>query len=60
MSVSRYVRTSIHPQKVFPISVKFGMYTVSQKTSHLWLAITLTVTHMNGFWYFLAEMLLIK
>jgi len=27
-----------------------GMYTVSQKTSHLWLAITLT--HMNGFWYF--------
>jgi len=32
-----------------------GYYTVSQKTSHLWLAITLT--HMNGFWYFLAEML---
>jgi len=27
-----------------------GQYTVSQKTSHLWLAITLT--HMNGFWYF--------
>ena len=26
------------------------IYTVSQKTSHLWLAITLT--HMNGFWYF--------
>ena len=24
-------------------------YTVSQKTSHLWLAITLT--HMDGFWY---------
>jgi len=35
------------------------MYTVSQKkTSHLWLAITLT--HVNGFWYFLAEMLPIK
>jgi len=31
-------------------------YTVSQK--NLWLAITLT--HMNGFWYFLAKMLLIK
>ena len=30
-------------------------YTVSQKTSHLWLAITLM--HVNGFWYFLAEML---
>jgi len=29
-----------------------------KKTSHLWLAITLT--HMNGFWYFLAEMLPIK
>jgi len=26
-----------------------------KKMSHLWLAITLT--HMNGFWYFLAEML---
>ena len=26
------------------------LYTVSQKTSHLWLAITLT--HMNGFWHF--------
>jgi len=25
-------------------------YTVSQKTSHLWLAITLT--HINRFWYF--------
>jgi len=25
-------------------------YTVSQKTSHRWLAITLT--HVNGFWYF--------
>jgi len=33
-------------------------YTVSQKTSHLWLAITLM--HMNGFWYFLAEMLLLE
>ena len=33
------------------------IYRVS-KTSHLWLAITLT--HMNGFWYFLAEMLPIK
>jgi len=30
-------------------------YIVPQKTSHLWLAMTLT--HMNGFWYFLAEML---
>jgi len=29
-----------------------------KKTSHLWLAITLT--HMNGFWYFWAAMLLIK
>jgi len=28
------------------------VYTVL-KTSHLWLATTLT--HMNGFWYFLAE-----
>jgi len=28
------------------------------KTSHLWLAIALT--HVNGFWYFLAEMLSIK
>jgi len=26
------------------------VYTVSQKTTRLWLAITLT--HMNGFWYF--------
>jgi len=26
------------------------MYTVSQKTSHLWLAITLT--HVNALWYF--------
>jgi len=34
------------------------LYTMSQKTSHVWLAITLT--HMNGFWYFLAEMLPIK
>jgi len=33
-------------------------YTVSQKTSHLCLAITLT--HINGFWHFLAEMLPIK
>jgi len=29
-----------------------------KRTSHLWLATTLT--HMNGFWYFLAEMLPIK
>ena len=34
------------------------IYTVSQKTSHLWLAITLT--HVNGFWYFFAQMLPIK
>jgi len=40
-----------------PIAV-LHTYTVSQKTSHLWLAITLTC--MNGFWYFLAEMLPIK
>jgi len=33
-------------------------YIVSQKTSHIWFAKTLT--HMNGFWYFLAKMLLIK
>ena len=26
-------------------------YTVSQKTSHLWL--TITLAHTNGFWYFL-------
>jgi len=26
------------------------LYSVSQKTSHLWLAITLT--HVHGFWYF--------
>ena len=33
-----------------------SFYTVSHKTSmHLWLAITLT--HMNGFWHFLPEML---
>jgi len=31
------------------------VYTVSQKTSHLRLAITLT--YVNGFWYFSAEML---
>jgi len=29
-----------------------------KKTSRLWLAITLT--HMNGFYYFLAEMLMIE
>ena len=29
---------------------KVAHYTVSQKLSHLWLAITLT--HMNRFWYF--------
>jgi len=29
---------------------QYKTYTVSQKTSHLWLAIILT--HMNGFWYF--------
>jgi len=34
------------------------IHRVSKKTSHLWLAITLT--RMNGFWYFLAEMILIK
>jgi len=34
------------------------VHRVSKKTSHLWLAITLT--QMNGFWYFLAEMLPIK
>jgi len=37
------------------IRYKRKQYTVSQKTSHLWLAITLT--YMNGFWYFSAEML---
>jgi len=41
------------------MSLSAGLkYTVSQKTSHLWLAITLT--NVNGFWYFLAEMLPIK
>jgi len=34
------------------------VYTVSQKTSHIWLAITLT--HMNRFGYFLTEMLPMK
>jgi len=34
------------------------IYTVSQKTSHIWLAITLT--HMHRFWYCLAGMLPIK
>jgi len=34
------------------------IYTVCQKMFHLWLAITLT--HANGFWYFLAGMLPIK
>jgi len=33
-------------------------YNVSQKTSHLWLAITLP--HVNRFWYVLAEMLRTK
>jgi len=33
-------------------------YIVSQKTSHFWLAITLT--HVNGFRFFSAEMLSIK
>ena len=37
----------------------YWQYTMSQKkTSHLWLAITLT--HMNRFWYLLVEMLLLK
>jgi len=30
-----------------------GHYTVSQKMSHLWLAITLT--HVNEFWYFVGR-----
>jgi len=34
------------------------IYTVSQKTSHLWLAITLT--YVNGFLIFLAQILPIK
>jgi len=34
----------------FQSCTKLSSYTVSQKTSHPWLAITLT--HMNGFWYF--------
>jgi len=38
--------------------MKMTIYTVSQKTSHLWFAITLT--HENAFLYFLAEMLPIK
>jgi len=37
---------------------KVCIYTVPQKTSHLWLVITLT--HLNGVIYFLAEMLPIK
>jgi len=31
-------------------STRLAIYTVSQKTSHLWLAITLTI--VNGIWYF--------
>jgi len=47
------------PRHVFTsVAIRIRIYTVSQKTSHLWLAITLT--HMNRFWYFLAEMLPIK
>jgi len=40
------------------IVLNWVIYTVSQKTSHLWFAITLT--HMSTFWYFLAETLSIK
>jgi len=49
---ARPARRTAGPSSAWPLC------TVSQKTSHLWLAITLT--HMNGFWYFLAEMLPIK
>jgi len=37
-------------QEISRIKQRHSIYTVSQKTSHLWLAIT--STHMNGFWYF--------
>jgi len=40
----------IHFYPFWPPMKATYYYTMSQKTSHLWLAITLT--HMNGFWYF--------
>jgi len=41
-----------NPLKI-PLGKSRDYYTISQKTSLLQLAITLT--HVNGFWYFLAE-----
>jgi len=55
ISYSSNSQTDTHRTKCSTWTIK---YTVSQKTSHLWLAITLT--HMNWFWHFLAEMLTIK
>ena len=43
--------TPNHVKALKASSVPYAIcYTLSEKTSHLWLAITLT--HMNGFWYF--------
>jgi len=41
-----------------PCNCALKLYTVSQKTSHLWLAITLT--YVSGFWCFSADVLPIK
>ena len=56
----------LYTKSIAAIKLKYAirLYTAEilhpclKKTSHLWLAITLT--HVNGFWYFLAEMLPIK
>ena len=48
-----FVENALHPVLTIYFQCKtlfIDNYIVSQKTSHLWLAITLT--HMNGFWYF--------
>ena len=52
-----YLAALYHIQVDNFLSVRHMLHGVSKK-SHLWLAIILT--HMNGFWYFLAEMLPIK
>jgi len=35
---------------VYTVTIGMHVHTVSQKTSHVWFAITLT--HVNAFWYF--------
>jgi len=42
-----------HSKSLTMFPAEWAYYTVSQKMSHLWLAVTLT--HVNRFWYFLAE-----